>query len=139
MGRSEIISDDAELKRMFPPKRFSRECIDSALNTAVQWHSCFSMTTRDGRTFLCFFGESALHCLQDTPCREWLSQPEQNWIEKQAGVILEVGSDDPPMWYSDFNELTAAWLELHEICDVRMTEEEQIFTNHYYLDGDDED
>jgi hypothetical protein len=138
-GCSIVTVSDAEMKRR--EKRLDREWIDEALRVAVEFPIIYSMTTRDCRKFLCFgSGESALHYLEDTPGQYNLSKTEYHWIAKQAGAIVEVGSDDPVMWYEDFNKLTAAWLELHEICDVRMTYDEQVFTDHYYLDdGNDED
>ncbi len=115
---------ESEVKRL--EQRFSRENIDSALQTAAQWRD-YSLETSDGRTFAYFEdGSSILHRMQAAHVRNYLSAAEEDWITKQQGAIVEVGCEDhPAMWYGgDYEELRSAWRELHRLCGLPLTPNE---------------
>ena len=80
--------------------------------------------TAEGRTFsFIMFGESILHCVLAKG--NSVSTREQDWIREQAGVIVELDTDDPPMFYQDHDASAKAWSELKGSFGLPLTDEEQ--------------
>jgi hypothetical protein len=100
----------------------------------------YSFATGDGRTYELFLdGSSILHRLLArfvslNPTK--VSDIEQ--LYTAAGMIREAGSDDPPLIFTEgkFRDLWLAWVELHRLHQVPLTQSEVVGLR---LEGFDQD
>jgi hypothetical protein len=100
-------------------------------------------TVEDGRTFgLFLWGDSILKRIEATG--RAINRRDKEGVkrvERIAGFILEIGSDDPPLIFDDFKHLCAAWAETHAAYGVEPTEEEfnELDLPDLWADEDEED
>jgi len=87
--------------------------------------SDFEMDTPDGRRYGLFYrgGEPLLHFLEAMDIL--VTNKDRKTLETVEGMIVEVDSEEPPQIYSDFDSLIKAWVSLHVLYGVPVSEEEQ--------------
>ena len=101
---------------------FDMENIGDAVREVAAW--CDYQFTAEGRTFTFIeFGESIVHRIQAKG--NSISTREQEWVREKAGVIVEVGTDDLPLFYSDSKSLCKAWVELKDSFGRGLSDEER--------------
>jgi len=54
-----------------------------------------------------------------------VTNKDRAMLERVEGMIVEVDSEEPPQIYNDFDSLIKAWVSLHVLCGVPVSEEEQ--------------
>ncbi len=85
----------------------------------------FEMKTPDGRRYGLFWrgGESLLHFL--AAMNVLVTNKDRRMLKKVEGMIVEVGSKDPPQIYGNFDSLVMAWASLHVLHGVPVSDDEQ--------------
>jgi hypothetical protein len=86
--------------------------------------SDYEMITPDGRRYglFCRGGESLLHFLQAMDIL--VTNKDRAMLAKVEGMIVEAGAEEPPQIYEDFDSLVRAWLSLHILYGVSISDEE---------------
>lgn len=85
----------------------------------------FEMVTPDARKYVLFSrgGDPLHHFLMAHDI--FVSRKDRAMLEKVEGMIVEVNSVEPPQIYEDFTLLVKAWVSLHTLHRVPITENEQ--------------
>jgi hypothetical protein len=111
----------------------------------------YEMKTPDGRRYGLFWrgGEPLLHFLE--AMEVLITKKDRRMLKEVEGMIVEVGSEDPPLIYGNFDFLMRAWISLHILYGVPESQEESelvidVCSDEYYklfsdplLDRGDED
>lgn len=117
---------------------------------AIEHWSDYSFTTGEpeSRTFAVFANRSnngdnsLLHRFLAAPAHKLsclVVASDRTVVErlnKVAGFILEVGTNDRPLIFGDDEALRTAWLGLHEQYKVLLSDEEQDFFDAHYVNED---
>lgn len=93
--------------------------------TIIARFADYEMKTPDGRTYGLFWrgGETLFHFL--AAMGVGVSNKDRRMLEKVEGMIVEVDSEDPPQIYGDLDSLIRAWISLHILYGVPVSEEEK--------------
>jgi len=108
---------------MIPISELEKDLGDVLYSDAccIERWSDFSFTTSDGRTIGLFLdGMSIKKRLQAADVL--VNRHDDARLKKTAGMILEIGGE--PMIYGDNGVLISAWVSLHELHAVPLSEEE---------------
>ncbi|HLH08967.1 MAG TPA: hypothetical protein VKW78_17130 [Terriglobales bacterium] len=90
---------------------------------ATAWPE-FQFATHDGRVFACI-DDSINSILFRIQARGHVPALwERVALRKVRGAIIEVDTYDPPMVFEDRLEMLQAWMQLHDMFQVELTEEE---------------
>ena len=96
------------------------------LTDAWQIAKCadYEMKTPDGRRYGLFFqgGEPLLHFLM--AMHVLVSKKDRRELKNVEGMIVEMGSEEPPQIYGNFDSLVRAWISLHVLYGVAVSREE---------------
>ena len=112
--------DKDEVERM---AQSSESDLDSYLNElGASWPDC-SFVAPDGRKFAYLFGPRSIMLRMLARAIE-LTKPDKSQLKKIAGVIVEVGSDEPPMKFANLRDCDRTYLALHHSFDVPLSIEE---------------
>lgn len=115
------IIDESELEKVLEAMPFV------LLRDAAAIAKCadYEMNTADGRRYglFCEGGEALLHLLMAKDVL--VNNKDEKMLEKVRGMIVEVGSEEPPLIYEDFDSLVMAWVSLHVLHRVSVSKEEQ--------------
>ena len=87
--------------------------------------SDYEMDTPEGRGYglFCRGGEPLLHFLEAMDV--FVTKKDRKVLDKVVGMIVEVDSEEPPQIYEDYDSLVKAWVSLHVLYGVPVSEEER--------------